>query len=636
MGAYRIFSSLYIVFIEYYSKTCGVSGKLLSETINYPGFSKNFSYDYPNNWEQSFTGPDGVTVTAAYDESQRLQEISIPGLNDSIQYSDYEWRRPQTITLPGNNTINRSYDALQRTTGINAIGGRMQRSYDYSTVGNILTKVTEHGTYTYDYDALSRLTDATNPSPDINDEHFTYDKLGNRLTDDAVPGGMAYNKNNEMSRIGTVNPVYNENGHMTEKPWSTTSTTPQKYVYDATNRLKEIKDYNQNNVAEYYYDPFGRRLWKETPSGGRTYFMYAKEGLIAEFDSSGNEICSYGYVPGSTWTTNPLYQRRNGNYYWYLNDHIGTPQKMIDNSGNVVWAARYDSFGNTIIDTETVENNLRFSGQYFDEESGLHYNWNRYYDPFLGRYLQTDPLGLDAGINLFVYANLNPICIVDPRGLEGRFEDGSAPTWYMSQGLGGSGKPAGATVSGFLKENRINAANNISKSLRYRGVADRKTAELRKLFRILAKQAGSNKGDGDDSRSRKEKTVNEQIAYDKELLNLEPVAIGIGSDKEYYVGRDGSISLPFGLELDTTPNQGIFGFIEDYVPFGHNFGKYHDYMNRNLNEIGIPDEIHNIVTMPLAFTVAAAVTAFEIVANIIEDVFFEDYEEQEYYENFEY
>ena len=237
--------------------------------------------------------------------------------------------------------------------------------------------------------------------------------FSNTRLDHNSPQGLEYNKNNELIRLGTVVPTFDDNGNMTENPWS---TIEQKYVYDETKRLKQIKDSNQNVVAQYYYDPFGRRLWKDV-GGTRTYFMYANEGLIAEFDGNGNEICSYGYVPGSQWTTNPLFQKRNSSYYWYLNDHIGTPQKLIDSAGTVVWAARYDSFGNTILDVATIENNLRFSGQYYDTESGLHYNWNRYYDPFLGRYLQSDPLGLDAGMNFFVYASNSPLNYIDPKGL---------------------------------------------------------------------------------------------------------------------------------------------------------------------------------------------------------------------------
>ena len=169
--------------------------------------------------------------------------------------------------------------------------------------------------------------------------------------------------------------------------------------------------------SEYYYDPFGRRLWKDV-DGVRIYFLYSNEGLIGEYDSSGSEIKTYGYAPNSLWTTNPLFQKTEGVYYWYQNNHLGTPQKLISTSGRAVWSAVYDSFGNVQIGAEEITNNLRFPGHYYDGETGLHYNLNRYYDPNTGRYLKTDPFR--AGLNLYAYVFNNPLSWIDPLGLCGQ------------------------------------------------------------------------------------------------------------------------------------------------------------------------------------------------------------------------
>lgn len=104
--------------------------------------------------------------------------------------------------------------------------------------------------------------------------------------------------------------------------------------------------------------------------------------------------------------------------YYYHNDHLGTPQVMTDISANVVWQANYTPFGEADIVVDTVTNNIRFPGQYYDQESELHYNYFRDYDPELGRYIQSDPIGLAGGINTYGYAYQNPVMNIDPNSLE--------------------------------------------------------------------------------------------------------------------------------------------------------------------------------------------------------------------------
>ncbi len=77
------------------------------------------------------------------------------------------------------------------------------------------------------------------------------------------------------------------------------------YHYNAQNRQVKVEDVNGNIIANYAYDPFGRRLWKEV-GGTRSYFFYADEGLVAEYDAAGNEIRAYGYKPDATWTTDSI------------------------------------------------------------------------------------------------------------------------------------------------------------------------------------------------------------------------------------------------------------------------------------------------------------------------------------------
>jgi RHS repeat-associated protein len=104
-------------------------------------------------------------------------------------------------------------------------------------------------------------------------------------------------------------------------------------------------------------------------------------------------------------------------------DHLGTPLAMSDKNQRVIWRAEYEPFGAAIANTDpdadgqNVTMNLRFPGQYFDAESGLHYNYFRDYDPDLGRYIESDPIGLIAGVNTYAYVNGNPLAQVDSLGL---------------------------------------------------------------------------------------------------------------------------------------------------------------------------------------------------------------------------
>ncbi len=103
---------------------------------------------------------------------------------------------------------------------------------------------------------------------------------------------------------------------------------------------------------------------------------------------------------------------------WYVNDHLGTPQRVIDSDKVVIWEGSQEPFGNTTVSINTLGNDFRFPGQQFDNESNLHYNYYRYYDPSIGRYIKPDPIGLNGGINLFGYANSNPINNFDFYGLK--------------------------------------------------------------------------------------------------------------------------------------------------------------------------------------------------------------------------
>ena len=106
--------------------------------------------------------------------------------------------------------------------------------------------------------------------------------------------------------------------------------------------------------------------------------------------------------------------------YFIHNDHLGTPQVVTDQSQTVVWEGKQKPFGEVEETTASIEQLSRFPGQYFDEESNLHYNYFRDYDPTIGRYIQSDPIGLAGGLNTYGYVLQNPILYIDALGLSNR------------------------------------------------------------------------------------------------------------------------------------------------------------------------------------------------------------------------
>jgi RHS repeat-associated protein len=391
-------------------------GRKTSESVNYGHFTLSYSYAYAaNGYKKSFTGPDGVTYGYTYDANNRLSGVSIPE-QGHITTNAYQWNSSTRITLPGGSTTDYGYDPLMQLQSITLQDPGQNTAMDYryarSASGSITSKETEHGSYDYAYDKLYRLTEATKPDTDA--EAYTYDALGNRLTAASHDGLWSYNANNQLLSYADISYEYDDNGNMIRK--LVNGVTAFHYIYDVEDRLVRVERGDGTTVAAYYYDPFGRRLWKEV-DGVKTYFLYADEGLVGEYDAEGNAIRTYGYAPDSVWSTNPLFQKAGDSYYWYQNDHLGAPQKMLDTSGRIVWSASYDSFGNITIETEAIPNNLRLAGQYQDEETGLYYNWNRYYDPSTGRYISADPIGLDGGMNLYAYVQNDPVNWIDPNGL---------------------------------------------------------------------------------------------------------------------------------------------------------------------------------------------------------------------------
>ncbi|MEE3627464.1 RHS repeat-associated core domain-containing protein [Nitrospirillum sp. BR 11752] len=344
-------------------------------------------------------------------------------------------------------------EGRRRSNG-GAAGGETvyARAYGYDGA-DTLTAIEDarRGVTRYRYDACDRLLAVEGANP----ESFVTDPAGNILAsgpDAAFWGGEA--RGDRLLVHGDAKFEYDAWGNRVKEWRAAAGAVTVDYRYDAGNRLTAVEETSRRGttLTRFGYDAFGRRVWKESAHAGplpandagpaasiatrRTTFLWDGDTLLAESapvevkplevkpaDPAPADALAtvYVYEPG---TFRPLAQLRRAEpgqraqaYHYHL-DHLGTPQELTNDNGEVVWAADYKAWGALARQTvATIPNPLRFQGQYHDPETGLHYNRHRYYAPAEGCFITQDPIRLRGGSNIAAYAP-NPVQWVDPMGLE--------------------------------------------------------------------------------------------------------------------------------------------------------------------------------------------------------------------------
>ena len=262
-------------------------------------------------------------------------------------------------------------------------------------------------------------------SGNINNKNLDYNFGDNHNLTKQIDGITNYEfttqyGNNKLESIKYVdnntvfNYEYDPNGNLK-------ADLKNKYKYDGNNNLEYVESkvivngYEDTVTTRYYYNGLNQRIAKQILGGQLKYFVYNENNqVIGEYDSNGNVIAEYVYFG-----LRPVAVKTNGSLNIVHTDYLGTPRIITSgtNGGSVVWQWKNDNpYGNNKAQG-SIEFNLRFAGQYYDSESGLHYNMNRTYNPETGRYLQSDPIGLAGGFNTYNYVNKNPLNGVDPLGL---------------------------------------------------------------------------------------------------------------------------------------------------------------------------------------------------------------------------
>ncbi|MEZ5513269.1 MAG: RHS repeat-associated core domain-containing protein [Steroidobacteraceae bacterium] len=331
-----------------------------------------------------------------------------------------------SMTTPSGQALAYSYNSNNQLTGVSLNGATLISNVTYEPFGPVAGWTWSNGTLAvrgYDLDGRLNLIDSAGLST------YGFDEAGQirtRLDDTPAPymlpaGITTVAVDSASNRITSTTGTL-ARAHSYDAVGNTTTLGGVTLAYNYANRLKSA---TQSGVTtNYTFNALGQRIRKSAASG-TTVFVYDEAGhLLGEYTSTGGliqETLWVGDIPIAT-----LRPKAGGgvDVFYVHTDHLNTPRRVTRPSDNmIVWRWDSDPFGNAPANADPDGDSaqfaypLRFPGQYFDAESGLHYNYSRNYDPQTNRYVESDPIGQRGGINTYIYALANPISYVDSFGL---------------------------------------------------------------------------------------------------------------------------------------------------------------------------------------------------------------------------
>nr|WP_257790370.1 RHS repeat-associated core domain-containing protein [Streptomyces katrae] len=415
-------------------------GRLKSETVN--GRTTAYAYDELGR-RTGRTTPTGAVSTWTYDAVGCRTSLTTSGRTITF---DYDEVGQETIRRIGDAVVLSSqYDQGGRLTTqhVTSVGrGIQRRDYRYRADGNLI-RIDDQlmGPKTFDLDAAGRVTAVRAEGWT---ERYSYDEAGNQLAASwpaPHPGQEAVGPREytgtTITRAGRMHYEHDALGRVTLRRRTRLSGKPDtwRYEWDAEDRLRSVTT-PDGAVWRYAYDALGRRISKQRlAADGMTVLeqvTFTWDGTILCEETTESPDLSHSVV--LTWDhkgLQPLTQSErlldretpqeviDARFLTIITDLVGAPSELLDESGTLAWRTRTTLWGTTTwATTSTAYTPLRFPGQYFDPEAGLHYNYFRHYDPETARYLSRDPLGLAPAPNPAAYVP-NPHTWVDPLGLAG-------------------------------------------------------------------------------------------------------------------------------------------------------------------------------------------------------------------------
>ncbi|MFG2899254.1 putative T7SS-secreted protein [Streptomyces zaomyceticus] len=395
-------------------------GILVSEAVN--GRTLSFTHDAVGR-RTGRTTPGGSTSTWSYDEAGRRTELITSGRR--LGFAHDALGRETSRRVGDFAALASSFDTMGRLTALevtDSAGDRLQhREYTYRADGGLVGITDElSGARRFELDVTGRVTAVR--AHDWT-ERYAYDGVGNQ-TEASWPSthparsstGPRTYRGTHISGAGSVRYEHDAQGRIVLRQKTRLSKKPDtwRYEWDAEDRMTSVTT-PDGTVWRYAYDPLGRRISKQSPLetvhftwDGTTLCEQTTDDITLTWDHAGLRPLAQ---------TERRADSTDERFFAIVTDLIGTPTELVDESGVLAWRTRSTLWGTTTWNRDaTAYTPLRFPGQYFDPESGLHYNHFRYYDPESARYLSQDPLGLTPAPNPSTYVH-NPHTWSDPLGL---------------------------------------------------------------------------------------------------------------------------------------------------------------------------------------------------------------------------